>query len=175
MSGSGGAGGAGHAPVGGVDDNGPAAPGGGMALRGAVGALQRRKLEVPDAQRRYCVEGGAPAQVVSGVGPAVLDARPGPQRPEQALDPPARFVPPQGGLRRRHAVATPVGDGHPVRRPAPSATGFGGFASMAGTTVTGGAHRRRGTDPVGLLKEVPQVATRSHMFTTFTSGQASAS
>ncbi len=104
------------APVRGVDDHRPAAFRAYVPLRRAVGALPRRKLEVPDPERGHRVEGEASAQVTGGVGPAVPCPRPRPQGPEAFPDAPARPVAPQGGLRRPHAVAAPAGQEHPVRR-----------------------------------------------------------
>ncbi len=104
------------APVRGVDDHRPDAFRAYVPLRRAVGALPRRKLEVPDPERGHRVEGEASAQVTGGVGPAVPYPRPRPQGPEAFPDAPARPVAPQGGLRRPHAVAAPAGQERTVRR-----------------------------------------------------------
>ncbi len=104
------------APVRGVDDHRPDAFRAYMPLRRAVGALPRRKLEVPDPERGHRVEGEASAEVTGGVGPAVPYPRPRLQGPEAFPDAPARPVAPQGGLRRPHAVAAPAGQERPVRR-----------------------------------------------------------
>ncbi len=82
---------------------------------GGVRRLPRRAGDVEDAAGGGGVEGEAFAQIVGAVEPALLDAQPGLQDPEELLDDPPPAVAADGGLGVLRAGLPPAGEQQPGR------------------------------------------------------------
>ncbi len=80
---------------------------------GGVRRLPRRAGDVEDAAGGGGVEGEAFAQIVGAVEPALLDAQPGLQDPEELLDGPPSAVAADGGLGVLRAGLPPAGEQQP--------------------------------------------------------------